>query len=141
MGLIFVGCAGTFEKITPEQMRFERVMTTATPPALVYERALQWIATNFRSSKAVLEYQNKEEGKIIGNGTTNFTMSLMDYPCYFTMQIDIKEGKYKVLFDNLHQDQNAPMYGTNTVTQLHGKFNSWMTELSAAIESKDKKDW
>lgn len=36
--------------------------------AQIYDAAKVWIAENFRSAKAVMEYDNKEEGTLIGNG-------------------------------------------------------------------------
>jgi len=73
----------------------------------IFDGAKIWISENFRSAKAVLEYENKETGTIIGNG-------IIPYPCQgwkcvgtgdwkvsFTMRVDIKDQKFRLTFSNL----------------------------------------
>ena len=107
VGVFVSGCAGLEE--APESERtFERIMEApGASKDRIFESTKIWIAQNFRSAKAVLEYENKPEGRIIGNGA-------IDYPCagmeclgkgswkvQFTMQVDIKEQKFKLTFSNL----------------------------------------
>ncbi|MBC3934720.1 DUF4468 domain-containing protein [Undibacterium sp. CY7W] len=67
-----------------------------------------WIAENFRSAKAVLEYESKDDGILIGNGSMNFptsgAMELAikgDWLVQFTMRVDIKEEKFRLSFINI----------------------------------------
>jgi hypothetical protein len=73
----------------------------------IFDGAKIWISENFRSAKAVLEYENKDTGTIIGNG-------IIPYPCQgwscigtgdwkvsFTMRVDIKDQKFRLTFTNL----------------------------------------
>ena len=86
----------------------------------IYNGAKIWIAENFKSSKAVLELEDKENGVIIGNG-------IVPYPCSgfsclgsegwkvpFTMRIDIKDYKFRLTFSNIllscPRSQNIPAY-------------------------------
>lgn len=68
-----------------------------------------WIAQNFRSGKAVVEYESKEEGTIVGNGTIAYPckggfdcMSKPDWRVRFTMRVDIKDGKFRLTFSNMN---------------------------------------
>lgn len=75
----------------------------------VHTAARMWIAQKFESAQAVIEYENKEEGVIIGNG-------LVSYPCTggfacsiraeawrvaFTMKVESKDGRFRVTFTNV----------------------------------------
>ncbi len=115
--LIFIGCATTTEA-TVEQMNHEFIVEFSDiNKELIFDRSLQWIANNFRSAKQVLEYSDKEAGKIIGNGTTNLRAegALIDVTLHFTLNIDIKDEKARYRFINLWYNigdisANMPIY-------------------------------
>jgi hypothetical protein len=143
VGCFFIGCAGTYENITPEQARFEKVFETTVPKDKVYDKCMQWISHNFKSAKAVIEYQDKDAGKIIGNGSTSFTRSIVEIPLTFTMEISIKDGKYRLVFDNLialwgeYHNNPRPIQGTATVAQVHAKFAAMCDNLNAYVNKAD----
>ena len=76
------------------------------PQNYIYEKSRQWIAETFRSSKAVIEYENKEEGVIIGNGSMPRPISEVyiiprgDIVLY-SMREDIKDNKARITFDKI----------------------------------------
>ena len=73
----------------------------------IFDRTKIYIAENFRSTKAVLEYENKETGTIIGNGKIKYpatgfgATALKDWTVNFTMRVDIKDGRFRCTFSNL----------------------------------------
>lgn len=73
----------------------------------IYNGTRQWIAQNFRSAKAVIEYDNKEEGTIIGNGSMPFPcngigcLAKSDWTVSFTMRMDTKAERFKLSYSNL----------------------------------------
>lgn len=73
----------------------------------IYAGAKSWIAENFRSAKAVIQDDDKEAGRVIGNGRTKYPCSgfscfgRADWTLGFTMRVDIKEQKMKITFTNL----------------------------------------
>jgi len=81
-----------------------------------------WIAENFRSSKSVLEYENKDSGTIIGNGIIPYPCSGLgcmvqgDWKVPFTMRVDIKDQKFRLTFTNLRLSWPADnsKYGVRT---------------------------
>lgn len=76
-----------------------------------------WIAENFRSAKSVIEYENKEEGTLIGNGIIPYPCSGLeciakaDWKVPFTMRIDMKDNKFKLTFSNIRLSW-PPSYNT-----------------------------
>jgi hypothetical protein len=86
--------------------------------ANIYDKAILWFAENFKSSKAVIEIQDKQAGKIIGNGSFTIPWVFFEATTTFTISIDIKDGKYKVKYSNLILD-----YGQAKVSVIEEKFN------------------
>lgn len=85
----------------------------------IYSASKMWIAENFKSAKAVTEYESPEEGTIVGNGN-------IGYPCTggfacsiragawrvgFTMKLESKDGRFRLTFTNVVIQYPASMYG------------------------------
>jgi hypothetical protein len=74
----------------------------------IYDGARQWFAQTFVKANAVIQYEDKSAGSIIGKGS-------MAYPCQtsfrclgvatntlsFTIRVDTKEGKMRVNYSDL----------------------------------------
>ena len=62
--LFLVGCMPPklATPLTEQQMSHQVVFTTNLPSDEVYDMALEWMAKNFVSSKAVIEYKDKSSG-------------------------------------------------------------------------------
>lgn len=65
----------------------------------LYVRAREWFARSFKSSKSVIQMEDKEAGKIIGKGSSSglytVLMSTVPYKLDFTVSITVKEGRYR----------------------------------------------
>ncbi len=65
----------------------------------LYVRAREWFALTFKSSKDVIQMDDKAAGKIIGKGSsegsTKYRMLTMDYWLNYTVSITVKEGRYR----------------------------------------------
>ncbi len=130
---LFSGCAqsGYTAKnmAAPESLVFDSVFTApGMPQDSIYEGVKIWIAENFKSSKAVIEYDNKAEGRLIGNGAAPYICAppgvKASYSCsikqaywlvLFTMRVDVKEEKYRLSFTNLQLTGNGG--GSMALTQ------------------------
>lgn len=77
----------------------------------IYSKVKTWIASNFRSSKSVIDLDDREGGKIIikGNidvGDVKDVMTTFDGGYYnFVMTILMKDGKYKVSATNFFHNK------------------------------------
>ena len=73
----------------------------------IYTATKVWIAENFMSAKAVIENDDKEAGRVIGNGRIKYPcsgfscISRADWTLDFTMRVDIKDQKIRLTFTNL----------------------------------------
>lgn len=106
--LFLTGCAG-LQPITDADRTFERVVEApGCSKEQIFNGTKIWIAENFKSAKAVLEYENKDMGTIIGNGIIPYPCSGLDciakadWMVHFTMRVDIKDQKFRLTFSNLH---------------------------------------
>ncbi len=74
----------------------------------IYDQSKVFIAENFRSAKAVIDLDNKEQGTLIGNGNigypcgNSFTCgALRNWRVHFKMRIDVKDEKVRISFSDL----------------------------------------
>jgi hypothetical protein len=97
--IVFIGCAGM--QPIPENEKncsIEYIIEIqGYEKDYIYDSTKMWIAENFKSAKAVIEYTDKNTGTIIGNG--NFVYSGKTY--HFTIRVDIKNDKFRLTFTNL----------------------------------------
>ena len=85
----------------------------------LYLRANTWFSRAFKSAKNVIDFQDKETGKIIAKGSIGTSIKMPLSPrvesgnISFSMTIICKDGKYKYMLDNLNH--SAPLTtGTGT---------------------------
>lgn len=123
----------------------------------IYTSTKIWVAENFRSAKAVLEYENKEDGTIIGNGIVSYPctgfdcVAKNDWKVPFTMRVDIKDQKFKLTFSNIGlswpASSGAPAYDGPITRQGHlddirPRLLGFGPEIVAAISKQSaSKDW
>lgn len=106
------GCATMYTPDTRQPMdKYEKVVDIPNvKQEMIYEGSRQWIAKSFNSANAVIQYQDKATGTVIGKGN-------MAYPCAsvycmssskpmlkFTMQVDSKDSKARVSFSDFMVD-------------------------------------
>ncbi len=158
-GLIFLtGCATT-PPIPEENKTFNKIVEAkGKTKDEIYISAKSWLAETFKSSKAVIEVDSKEDGLIIGNG-------IIPYPCTglecmgregwkvpFTMKIEIKENKFKMTFSNIllstpgqagvYPPSTNPIYRQGDLDKIKPELLKLTEQLSIAITKKEEsKDW
>lgn len=84
--------------------------------AELYTKAKLWLAKAFKSSKDVIQFDDKEAGKIIVKGVSTY-----DAPAFnpgtnfsgffsFTLTIDIKDNKFRFSIENLNHESYKSGY-------------------------------
>lgn len=108
ISLFLAGCAG-IQPVADADLTFERVIEVqGYSKEQIFNGTKIWIAENFKSAKAVLEYENKDSGTLIGNGIISYPCSGLecfgreDWKVPFTMRVDIKDQKFRLTFSNLY---------------------------------------
>ena len=98
------------EPLTDEERNVAQVFEAPGHTAdQIFTATRMWIAQNFESAKDVIEYESKDDGTLIGNGT-------IAYPCTggfacriraqawrvaFTMKAEAKDGRFRLTFTNV----------------------------------------
>lgn len=105
--LLLNGCAG-MERVREEDKSFSQVYETpGVKKDVLYEKVRIWMAQSFGSSKAVIEYENKLEGSIIGNGVTKYPceglecVAKYDWTVPFTIRVDTKDDRFRLTYSRL----------------------------------------
>jgi len=108
LAVIVSGCAG-MQPVSEADRTFDGVFEApGFSKDQIFTATKIWIAEHFRSAKSVIEYENKEDGTLIGNG-------IIPYPCSsaleclgkpnwmipFTMRVDMKDQRFKLTFSNI----------------------------------------
>ena len=152
--LLIVGCMPPKLDVplTNEQMSHQVIFNTSTAKNEVFDIALEWMAKTFVSSKAVIEHKDKPSGKIIGKGYLTMPLDAMGMSVpiqyHFTLSIEIKEGRYRLLFENFKGGiQKVPMQGIyKTELEQLEKLKIELTELGETLDSyiknaQSRKEW
>ncbi len=105
---LFLSCS-SFEKIENPTEEIIEIVDIDLAKEKIFNLSLQFIAENFRSAKAVIEYQDRETGRIIGNGSTTVSDGLMNRPATFIMIIDVKDKKYRITYKSLMYQPGTAM--------------------------------
>lgn len=80
---------------------------TSTTKNELYSRALEWFAKSYKSSKNVIQLEDKEGGKIVGKALMQVYHKALgkDYESghiNYTISIYLKDGRYKYDIINFH---------------------------------------
>lgn len=68
--------------------------------AAIFNKSRQWFSQYFVSGKSVVDYENKDEGTIIGNGFATIgsdPLGIIKYGINYNMRIDAKDGRMRVI--------------------------------------------
>lgn len=99
VSFFILGCLGT--PLPAEKAQYEQVVQHSYNKDEAYERSKMWIAKTFNSARAVVEYENKDQGRVIGNGAITYRYGLNTLRAYFSLQIDVKDSRTRLKFFNL----------------------------------------
>ena len=110
----------------------------------IFNLSLQWMAETFVSSKSVIEYQDIESGKIIGNGKIHYNIQEtaitlpVEIPCYFNLSISCKENRLRIQFYNYRvgtSKQSITGQYQNEVDQLNKSIKPQLEEIALSLNS------
>lgn len=163
--LALTGCATPMMvsniDITPmPDASFQKVIELSNFSKLqIFEKSKQWMALTFVSAKKVIEYEDRIEGKIIGNGLStisyvpvvhsamlgNLTFPV-EYDVRYSIVEDIKDGKAKITISNFQLfNKNGGSIGSLYVdgwNQLEPKFKLLCKNLEDYIlKPNDGQNW
>ena len=65
---IFYGCGGGLTAVTNDTELYRVVEVENMSKDEIFIKSMEWFSRTFKESKSVIDYQDKEAGKIMGNG-------------------------------------------------------------------------
>lgn len=75
----------------------------------LYTTSRLWFLESFKSSKDVIQYEEREAGIIAGNGNFPMVIYALGYAvevrAYFSVRIEVKDNKFRYRIDNISIDQ------------------------------------
>lgn len=99
--LILSSCVMTGAKVSPEMREFSEVINVPNKDkSILYVNVNEWFVNNFNSAESVIEFQDKESGKIMGKYTSSYSEGIHYYMVEQTISIDVKDSKIKLVFSN-----------------------------------------
>jgi len=66
----------------------------------LFDNAMEWVALNYKSAQDVIQYSNKESGKIICKGAFPTNLFMKTGHINHTLTLEFKEGRYRQIFSN-----------------------------------------
>ena len=156
LGSFYTSCTPPWTMTEPSQRIFQSVTEVETAKEEIFENSLKWLAENFISSKEVLEYKNKDEGKIIGNIVlkVNVSEGIMDFirPIRMTLIIEAKENRFRITCKNLIYEEmtfagsvlpSIPLEYKENLNKTFSKINIEIVNSLKNYLSKDdtNNDW
>ena len=117
----------------------------------LYERALVWMALNYKSVNDVIQLQDKENKRIIGKGVFLVPFISSSIPVSHTISFEAREGRYKIRFDDLNavpktggtwEISKAQGIQTQIVSGTENAIMSAVSSLERAIKTPEtEKNW
>lgn len=88
----------------------------------LYSRAREWFAATFGSSKAVLEVDDRESGKLIGRAYAQFEFSggfgpTVPWAMWRTIKVETKDGRYRYTITNFMLGNSVTSLNINPPTE------------------------
>lgn len=124
-----VGCASA-QPIAPDEASFEITVDAAgVPRDKIHDGAKIWIAANFKSSRAVIDLDDKPAGILIGNGRIAYPCSGIEclakgaWKIGFKMRLDARDGRFRLQFSNLTLIVPPPN-GFERAISMRGEFDN-----------------
>lgn len=149
--MVFSGCAPIpVKEIPPRESVIEMPGLSKDQ---IYAATKIWIAETFRSAKAVTQDDDKEAGRIIGNGRINYPcggsacLGLAVWTLDFTLRVDVKDEKMRIIFTNMSVGIPSPGGISGPAPEGQMEYilraqDKMCEELRAAIEKgKSASNW
>jgi hypothetical protein len=142
---VLLNCAGTLTT-APKDINYQRVIEVIGGRDTLYAKSLQWLAKTYTDSKEVIEYKDKDAGKIIGRGATTVLYNPTGIaPIYlnirYAITIEVKDNKSRITFDQIYNPQSpaAPIW-LDSWNRLQPKYKELVDNYAEYLEAAND-DW
>ena len=138
--LLVLPCVASAQSLemdsTTEKLMYRRVVAVDSVTAgELYERARQWIVRAYVSADDVLQYENKEEGKLMGRGIWKEPVSLNNEKMEHVIIIECKDGRARVTFTDFVRETYDKTLGRERKNLENIKFMKKSVRESVAVHA------
>jgi len=132
---IFYGCAGSLTAVTNNTELNKVVEVENMSKDEIFVKSMEWFSRTFKESKSVIDYQDKEAGKIIGNGAiTHFFNLIVNGQVKFSVKIEAKENRSRITLSNF----SSKIIGTSGPAVdgalMQGEYNKALPKLEVLMD-------
>ena len=143
--LLFMSCATYDRPIAPEEIRtYEKILEVPnTSKDEIYVKANEWFVHTFNSAESVIQFQDKEAGKIMGKYRFNIVVGhpvSINPGMKSTISVDVKVNRAKILIQGLISDFGADI--SNDLEFVEEARKVWV-KLAISLEEylNQKSEW
>ena len=98
---IFYGCGGGLTAVTNDTELYRVVEVENMSKDEIFIKSMEWFSRTFKESKSVIDYQDKEAGKIMGNGAiTHYFSMIVNGQVKFSVKIEVRENRSRITLSN-----------------------------------------
>jgi hypothetical protein len=146
---LFLSCMSSPAKLPADQLIIQKIISSEKTKNQIFDSCMEWITKNFRSAKAVIQYQDKNEGKIICKGYTVIKYGMgIPADTYFTLSIEMKDNKARITFEDAYMIVNISNSKNESPIDNEFTFNECykpvVEEMIFSLEktiNQKKEDW
>jgi len=130
---------------TPEELELRKILSfEGQNKAELYDKSVLWVAENFNNSNNVIEISDPDAGKIIGKAVASCKAnSLVNVRFQFTMKLDFKDEKARIIFDDWWTYNGRPLVKINNkelAAPVRAELAKILEDYQNYISLKDE-DW
>ena len=116
----------------------------------IFNKTRQWFSQYFVSGKSVIDYENANEGTIIGNGIAVLSPGMIEERINYNIKVDTKEGRFRVtatILKHTNKDSSSIYTVVNLTQERIDNANRKVAETVSSLESYimgntgNKSDW
>ena len=102
----------------------------------IHSKVNEWFSVSFNDSNSVIKMNT--ESKIIGNGNSSFSvqfnMSQIPYRLEYSITVDFKDERYKILINNIYSKANG---FESPIAKTEMSYKEWLSAYKKQIEEMD----
>ena len=139
--ILSIGCIPSQAAPDGEELAYVHEFPNMTKDQ-IYDKSLMWLVETFGDSKSVIEIKDKDAGRIMGKGLSTIMDLIIARYFKYTILIEVKEGRARVQFKNLHGHDVPGVAGAvlgmlshlkkakSKLEALNGSYRQYMTSKS-----------
>ena len=140
--ILFVSCVTYDRPIAPEEIRtFEKIIEIPnTTKDELYIKANEWFVNTFNSAESVIQFQDKEAGKIMGKYKFRIVVGhpvSLNAGMKSTISVDVKDNRAKIFIQGLTSDFGADL--TNDLEFVKEARKVW-NKMALSLEKSLNKE-